>query len=25
VKNKNPDVLCIQEPKAFEEQFLKEV
>jgi len=25
IKNKNPDILCIQELKAFEEQFLKEV
>jgi exodeoxyribonuclease-3 len=25
VKSSNPDILCIQETKAFEEQFLKEV
>ena len=25
IKTENPDVLCIQEPKAFEDQFLKEV
>lgn len=25
IKNENPDILCIQETKAFEEQFLKEV
>lgn len=25
VKKENPDILCIQETKAFEEQFLKEV
>ena len=25
VKNENPDILCIQEPKAFEDQYLKEV
>ena len=25
VKNESPDVLCIQETKAFEDQFLKEV
>lgn len=25
VKNENPDILCIQETKAFEEQFLKEL
>ena len=25
IKNQNPDILCIQETKAFEDQFLKEV
>lgn len=25
INDKNPDILCIQETKAFEEQFLKEV
>jgi exodeoxyribonuclease III len=25
ISNENPDILCIQETKAFEEQFLKEV
>ena len=25
VKKENPDILCIQETKAFEEQFLKEI
>jgi len=25
VNSENPDILCIQETKAFEEQFLKEV
>jgi exonuclease III len=25
INNEKPDILCIQETKAFEEQFLKEV
>jgi exodeoxyribonuclease-3 len=25
ITEENPDILCIQETKAFEEQFLKEV